>query len=83
MCDLSQALLGASMNPSMASRLVDDHQRELERMATRRVSRGRRRSSISRSLGLALMRAGRRLAGPDELVDRRPRSLMLTNPKSS
>ncbi len=69
------------MNPFVASRLVDDHQRELARMTTGGARR--RHSSISRSLGLVLMRAGRRLAGPDELIDRRRRPLMATDTKCS
>jgi len=70
------------MSPFVASRLVGDHQRELERMAIRRSRRARRRGPISRLLGLALMRAGSRLAG-SELQDRRPGTLMLTDGKSS
>ncbi len=71
------------MNPFVASRLVGDHQHELKRMAMGNSRRARRRASVSRSLGLALMRAGRRLAGPDELIDRRARPLVLTETECS
>jgi hypothetical protein len=63
--------------------MVREHQRELERMALRRLPRSHRRWSISRPLGLVLVRVGRRLAGPDELFDRRPRPLMLTDTQCS
>jgi hypothetical protein len=63
--------------------MVIDRQRELQRLARRQPRRTRGRRSISRRLGLALMRAGRRLAGPDELMDRRLQLLVFTNNRRS
>jgi hypothetical protein len=59
--------------------MVSDRRAEFEHMAGGGPGRApRRRGSISRPIGLALMRAGRRLAGPDELRDRRLGSLVFT-----
>jgi len=64
------------MNSSLLSLIIQDRQRELERLTrqrqlvrqARQPTRGVRRP-LSRSIGLTLMRAGRRLAGPDVLSD--------------
>jgi hypothetical protein len=54
------------MNP-LLHQLVREHQRELEKMASSGRPRTRKRRAVSRRIGLALIRAGRRLVGPDEL----------------
>ena len=69
------------MNPSLAAKMVGERRRELELQARSTSRRPRRRWSISRLLGLALVRAGRRLAGTDELGDRRLRQLVLGDVK--
>ncbi len=72
------------MSSGWQRRLVEDRQAAQGRLAgknTRRAARAdgrtvsRRRPTVirivSRHVGLALVRAGRRLAGPDDLLDRR------------
>lgn len=56
------------MNPSLSPRLVADRHRDL--MALTGRPKRRRRHSVGRALGLGLIRAGRRLAGPDEIGER-------------
>ena len=64
------------MNPHLAHEMVNDRRREVERAV--RNAQGalpaRRRGSIVRLIGLAMMRTGRRLAGPDQPADRRDRA---------
>jgi hypothetical protein len=65
------------VNPGIGPRLARDHQAALRALAgdprplpDSAPQRGPRRP-ISRRAGLFLVRVGRRLAGPDELLDRR------------
>ena len=70
------------MNPHSAALMVNDRRRELERLARGRPGHLRGRRSITRRFGLALVRAGQRLAGPDESMD--PRLLLIfTNSRRS
>ncbi|MGO9455921.1 MAG: hypothetical protein ACLP62_02585 [Acidimicrobiales bacterium] len=59
------------MNPSLTSRMVEDRRREMQNLvATGRLggrrARHRRSRPLSRWIGVALIRAGRRLAGPED-----------------
>jgi hypothetical protein len=53
------------MNPSLISLLVDARQQDLERQAHGSPSGRPRRHRVARPIGRALIRAGRRLAGPE------------------
>jgi hypothetical protein len=53
------------MNPSLLSLMVDARQKDVQRLADGQPSGRARRHPISRPLGRALIRAGRRLAGPE------------------
>jgi hypothetical protein len=67
------------VNPHLAHLMVRDRQRELERRVIAQPRPTGPRRSISRPLGLALMRVGQRLAGFDERERRRLRPLMLAD----
>ena len=56
----------AAVNP-LIHQLVQERRRDLANLAEPRPRRSRPRRSVSRSVGLALIRAGRRLAGPEEI----------------
>jgi hypothetical protein len=55
------------MHP-LTSQIVRDRQRDLACLAGPGLRRLPRRRAVSRRIGLALIRAGRRLAGPEELA---------------
>ncbi len=59
------------MNPSLTSQMVEDRRHEMEGLAASgragpRRARRRRSRPLSRWIGVVLIRAGRRLAGPEE-----------------
>ena len=75
------------MNPHLAHLMVQHRQRELERRVLQAepasIGVSRRRGSISRPLGLALMRVGQRLAGFDERERNRLRPLIIGDHRRS
>ena len=61
------------MNPSMTSQMVEQRRRDMASLAGSARSKERRRRfgwrrELSRRTGEALIRAGRRLAGPEDQV---------------
>jgi hypothetical protein len=58
------------MNPFLSARMAAERRRDLEALAGSGRSRRPPRHSVGRALGLGLIRAGRRLAGPDDPADR-------------
>jgi len=62
------------VNPGLGARLARDHQATLLALASHPGAGAppvRPRRALARRTGLVLVRMGRRLAGPDELLDRR------------